>query len=331
MKDPHSHKLYYTVYFIISALLWLGYFYFTFTSPIDPENRYGLVNPLTVRLIQVSFIVPIMLIWAFGAYALNGLRKYIDVIKGAPEAKGLTRMAMGIGMLLFGLAFNSFIGAIRGHYNPLNYYDDVLGVISATTTRLDVLKTFTILTNYLSVFFTVVPYALMFAGAWALLKTSNLTADFKNRLFFPLFALGLVIMIYLMLFFQNPIRQVPQYPELGQLATYFLPDMIVILTIVIPYFIAWGLGLLAALATDIYKEKVVGAIYKEALTKFSIGFLTIVSTSILFQITGALGSAFINWSLTAILVLVYVLVGILGVGYIMFALGVKKLKKIETV
>ncbi len=331
MQDTHSHKIYYYIYFVISALLWLGYFYFTFTSPIDPENRLGLTNPLSVRLVQVSFAVPIMLIWAFGAYAVNGLRKYVDLIKGTVEAKGLARISIGIALLLFGFALNSFIGSVRSHYNPINYYNDVLGLIDGDTTRLDVLRSFTILTQYLSVLWTVIPYGFMFFGAWTLLKSSQLVSDFKKRLFFPVFALILSVMMYLMLFFQNPIRQVALHPEEGQLPTYFLPDSIVLSTIVLPYIIAWGLGLMAALATDVYKEKVTGFVYREALSKLSIGFLTIVSTSILFQIVGTIGNAFFDWSLTAILALVYVLVAILGVGYVLFALGVRKLRKIETV
>ena len=226
MEKIDSHKNYYYIYFSISALLWLGYFYFTFTSPIDPENRYALTNPVTVRLLQISLVVPIMIIWVFGAYAVNGLRKYIDLIKGTIEAKGLTKIALGIAVLLFGLALNSFIGSMRGYYTPMNYYDDFLGLIDADTTRLDVIRAFTITTQYLSVLWTLVPYSLMFMGSWILISRTaiNLVDDFKNRLFFPLFALVLAVMMYLILFFQNPIRQVALYPEAGQLPTYFFPD-----------------------------------------------------------------------------------------------------------
>lgn len=330
MNNYHPHKIFYTVYFVISALLWLGYFYFTFTSPVDPQNRLGLTDPTTVRLIQVSFVLPIMIIWGFGAYAVNGLRKYLDLIKDAPEAKGLSRIALGIALLLLGLTFNSFIGSIRGHYNPSNY-NDILGLIDADTTQLDVRRGFVILNHYLSVLWTVLPYSFMFIGSWMLLKTAGLVGAIQSRLFFPAFALVLASMMYLMLFFQNPIRQAPLYPDLGQLATYYLPDLMVIATIVIPYIIAWGLGLVAALAIDIYKDKVQGVVYREALGRLSIGFLTIVATSILFQIVGTLSNTFFYWPLAAILILVYVLVAILGIGYVMFALGVKKLSKLETV
>ena len=326
-----SHKDFYSIYFIISALLWMGYFYFTFTSPIDPENRYGLTDPTTVRLIQVSFVLPIMVIWGFGAYAVNGLRKYLDLIKGTPEEAGLSRISLGIALLLLGFAFNTFVGSIRGHYNPINNYHDVLGLIDGDTTRLDVLRGFVILNHYLSVLWTVLPYTFMFIGSWLLVKTSGLVKNLTSKLFFPAFALILASMMYLMLFFQNPIRQEPLRPDLGQLATYYLPDMIVLATIVLPYIIAWGLGLVASLAVDVYRDKVQGVVYREALSKLSIGFLTIVATSILFQIVGTLGNAFLNWSLAAILILVYVLVGLLGVGYVIFALGVKRLSKIETV
>lgn len=331
MQDSHSHKIYYHIYFAISVLLWLGYFYFTFTSPIDPENRLGLTDPFKVRLIQASLALPIMLIWAFGVYAVNGFRKYIDLIKDTVESAGLIKIVIGIAILLFGFALNSFIGSIRGHYNPINYYNDVLGVIDADTTRLDVLRVFTILTQYLSVLWTIIPYVFMFWGSWVLLKSSQLVADFKRRTFFPIFALVLTTMLYLVLYFQNPIRQVPLYPEQGQLPTYYFSDSIVLLTIVLPYVIAWGFGLMAALGIDVYKEKVNGFVYREALSRFSIGFLTIVSASILFQIIGTLSNAFFYWSLAAILLLVYVLVAILGVGYVVFATGVRKLKRIETV
>ena len=327
----NSRKNFYYAYYAISILLWGIYLYATFHSPIasadDPINKYKLTETAT-RQIQLSIVIPIFIIWAFGAYAVYGLQKYVSLIKGTKEESGLSKICLGIAALLFSLPFNSAFGTIRTYYTPTINPVDVLGVFPALS-RADVLMYLTIATNYLSVVFTVVPYALMFYGSWTLLKVLQLVGDFKKRLFFPIFSLVLAMFIYIMLFFLNPIRQTSS--DITIQPTYFLSDIVVLLTIVSPYIVAWGLGLLAALGMEVYKEKAIGIIYKAALSKLAIGFMTIVSTSIFFQIISTIGYKFADWSIAAILLFVYGLVALISVGYVFFALGVRKLKKIETV
>ena len=63
----------------------------------------------------------------------------------------------------------------------------------------------------------------------------------------------------------------------------------------------------------------------------ALGTLFVTAFSMLVQIIGQVGSYFSGASLQKLLFVVYGLVLLVGVGYWFIALGVRKLKKIETV
>ena len=81
-----------------------------------------------------------------------------------------------------------------------------------------------------------------------------------------------------------------------------------------------------------YEKNVQGIIYKKFLKYLVFGLLGVISTSIFTQALASLGSVrLLGVSLSWLLFLVYVLLGIMVIGYGFIAYGAKKLTLIEKV
>ncbi len=302
------------VYYLVSFLLWGAYMYITFTAPINRTSTLLQgVSDIQVRLIQISVALPIFMTWALGLYGGVRLNRYANSIQGSSEAKGLRMVSYGIMALVLGIAANQAMGSLKSLYlnNPA------------------ALETIIIAANYLKMIVTLLPFAIMLWGSRALLKSMNIKPKERFNLFFPAFSLVVTASLYLLLYVLDPARQTSSVPSVTP--TYYLSDGIVILTIVVPYFIAWWMGFLAILNMETYMEQINGVLYKKSFERFLIGFITIVMASIVFQIVSTMASKLIQIGLGPILILIYILLAILAAGYIIIALGARRLDKIETV
>jgi hypothetical protein len=89
------------------------------------------------------------------------------------------------------------------------------------------------------------------------------------------------------------------------------------------------LGLIAAFDLHVYTGKVKGLIYRKGWTQVALGIAWIIVTIIILQYISAVSARVGNMSLGWVLLLVYAILGVMAVGYILIALGAKKLMRIE--
>jgi hypothetical protein len=133
--------------------------------------------------------------------------------------------------------------------------------------------------------------------------------------------------LYVCLTFADNARQV----AIGDAptATYYLPDWLTLLTVVIPRLIMWYLGFMAVASMILYRRDVKGTIYKEALRFVAMGIAGIICVAIVLRVVQSLSSAINALSLALLLVLVYGLLAIIAIAYAVLAKGAERLQKIE--
>jgi hypothetical protein len=130
--------------------------------------------------------------------------------------------------------------------------------------------------------------------------------------------------------FTNEIRTVTPDPRIP--ATYYLKDSLIVLTIVIPSFLAWLMGIRTILNLDNYSRRVEGSIYRRALSALSWGIWAVIAGSVFLQGLQSLGSArLFKLGLAKLIIIIFALLTIQLLGYALVALGAKRLNKIETV
>lgn len=297
-------------YYGLLTLAALIYLVMTFTAPIT-SNVYNL-SVLQLRVLQISLVIPIILIWTASVYGASRFRRYAELIKGTADGKGLRLISQGLLLLAFGTIVSSLVGTLQAYAREGGW-----------------LPAFVIIRNYLNIVLPLAAYWLMLKGSTLLVTLSKAEASASKlglKLHVPYVLLA---SLYVYLVFQDPKRLQP-VTETGT-ATYYLPDWLILFTIIVPYLVAWGFGIAAALNVRSYLDSVKGVIYKQALSKLSQGLAAVVVFSILIQLLSAVGTVFQDWGLGAILVLIYVIVALWAVGYIFIAQGAKKLSKIEEV
>jgi len=93
--------------------------------------------------------------------------------------------------------------------------------------------------------------------------------------------------------------------------------------------IGWFLGLLATHQINTFANSANGILYKSPIKLLASGILSVILASMFIQIIGLFTDYFSDLELNAILGIIFLLLFMISIGYILIAMGAKKLQKIE--
>jgi hypothetical protein len=298
----------------IAALLLLITLYILEVFMIPPDAsallRYHL-SVTSARLLSLTVVIPLILIWSIALYGYVCLNNYAHSIKSTPDGKALAQVSYGILALALWLPLNSVL------QNTLNY-------IRHSNPGLT--EGVVIISNYLSIVFLLTIAYLTWRGSRQLLYTLHPPRAVDRRFLYVGTILFGILFSYIVL--MNPAKVTPIS---SGVAAYYLPDILLVLTIIIPNIIIWYFGIEAVQNIHVYRSRVKGVIYKSAL-----GYL---ASGIAFSIIGALSlrsiTSLVAWlnstTLKLILIVLYTLIFVIGLGYLLLWMGAKKLQLIEEV
>ena len=293
-------KLFYS--YVVFALLYAA----SFMVPRSISTLHRLdLTLLQYRLVSLTVLIPVVLIWFAAFYGYNKLRIYSDMIKDTPDGKHVSHLTTGIMILALGLPIAALIGAsitIIIEHSP--------GFTAAGT----------IIKNYVSLVFPLLGFIFISLGSRGLSILSKKRPSYRsiNILAGIFIAVG-VTYCYLILTSSNLD------------ATYHLPTWLIIVTLVCPYLYTWYLGMLAVLETHLYSRKAPGKLYRSTWNMLATGIGGIIIMQIAVQYISTATVQLSNLKLARLLFIVYVLLALLSVGYILVAIGAKRLQKIEEV
>lgn len=295
----------YALRYIAVTVLYVG---LTFGLPPNQQtlDRYD-ISSLKLRVINLSITIPLLMIFAYALFGFLRFKSYAHSIRKTKEGKPINHLATGLMVLAFSLPLGGATSSL------LNY-------IAANNP--DLLPMTTITRNYVSVAFQFVAFLYIAKGAQDLVNTLG-----EKKIPKPKYGLLGTIVLACIFTWLIAIRPADATGE----KTYYLPDLLIISTLAIPYLYTWCRGILAAYQLYAYKDRVKGTIYKNSIAYLARGISYIVIISIAVQLITTLSVRLTRLSLTPLLLIVYVLVAFYAVGYGMVAHGAKKLKKIEEV
>jgi hypothetical protein len=113
---------------------------------------------------------------------------------------------------------------------------------------------------------------------------------------------------------------------------FYLPSWLILFTIIVPYVLLWSIGLLSVIQVGLYNYHVKGIIYRKALIQLTAGLGIVLLCYVVIEYLSTLTSGLLKvddfgW----LLAIVYAFLLLLGVGYLLIALGSGRLKRIEDV
>ncbi len=319
--------------YIIFSVLILAYVLISFLTPLNLTNlaKYN-ITPFQDYLIIASFVVIVVGIWATIFYSYLKFRSYTALIQGQPDAEPLKYLSYGLAVWAWGSPISSLVTSLFSYATTvatLNGSFNLLGM-NLTTATLNPIST--IVSKYISVIITVAALYFISRAAELMAKSKQIDVTAaKSLVWNALYFLIAGLYIYAVL--HDPNRATPIVE--GGKATYYLPDLTIIFTIVLPYLFSWFIGFQAAASINAYRKQVQGVIYRDALKFVALGVNAVILGSVFTQFLTT-STVFLVGLLTAnsivpILILIYVLLAIIAVGYILIAVGANKLNKIEKV
>jgi len=300
------------MYYGMGLLLILIYCYLSFFAPQNLFANTFSLNQLQVFFLKFIIAISFITTWILAVYGLSILHRYITLAKEKenPVIPLLRSLRTGLIWIVLGSIFFGFVGVIKSYFIP----------------NTAVVHLFTIVANYLLVFPFLIGFITMYRGALIFQSTTEMSTHKHSSYLSNSIMVFIISLFYIFLIFTNPSRQFSFDPAVS--ATYYLPDVLILSTIVLPTIIAWWLGFYASFTISNLIPYLSHTEIFKGITRILYGIWSIIFTSIIIQALTSFGEARLNAiGLGALLLLIYVSVFLQGIGYLFVALGSNVLQK----
>lgn len=299
MRIKSTPMTWYTILLLITSLL-------AILIPANPTTLHSLhITEEIYRLLIVSLLAPYAVIWFAAFYGYDQLARYSKALMFTGEGRAFQKIAKGLGVLAWGLILQVLLGSI-------------LNAITLSHPTFRAGKT--IINDYFNLLVALVGFVLIENGTYELVKLVR--AHHSHTTMRLLIVLGAIIAAL----FQREV-----FLSRSDNNPYYLPVYPLIFTIIIPYVFTWIIGILSVYELNMYAAKVRGLLYKHALQFLANGLSIVILLSVAIQFITAAMVAGPNSPLGTILLIDYVLLGAMAFGFILVAVGAKRLKRIEEV
>lgn len=272
-------------------------------------DRYN-ISLTELQLINLLIAVPYVIIWVVGLAGYLHLYSYTRYLDSGKDATGFRRLTNGVFLLVLWLPISTLFNHVTTRY----YTDNPEA--TASLVRAD---------SYVNLLILFAGFYLIYTGVKKLLtitgrQVTGLTP--RQTFFFIAFSA-----VYTFLTYSDPARSIA--PDAATPAMYYMPDWLILIGVVIPRLCMWYLGFLAVAGMLLYGEKVKGAIYKKGLRNVSLGVAGVLIATITLRVVQSLTTSVNQLSLMLVLLLVYFLLALIGLGYVLIARGARSLQRIE--
>jgi hypothetical protein len=264
--------------------------------------------------LQFTIYIPTLFIWLCAAYGAFNLSQYARVVKTTKDGAGMYPLSVGVNLMVAYLLLSSPLNLVRTYMQ---------GSVTA-------IPPLTIATNLLAVVFYLAAFIFLYQGSKKLLSQFHGARSNRIIVFLGLVLVAIFMIYYVQSIFTNPTRTVSAGQD--RPASYFLTDPLIVASVVIPYLAIWVLSVLTIANLHTVSQKMMGVVYKKGLMRILLGLGGIVVGTILTQGFASLGSErLIDLGLQSILILIYILLLAIALGYWMIARGSAQLRTIESV
>ena len=286
------------------------YFLSAFLSPLDPETlvKYD-VSELQLRLLTATILLPLVVIWFCAAYGFIHFKLYALSIKGSMRGKGTNTVANGLGIIALQLF-------VSGGFSSLTSIEAVKIALGGD-------KGVTLISAALTGVFALAAAVVLYQGAAQL----NASLGKRKRPKFITDSFYLLAVISIGFLIAIVLRDTANQ-SVDSIYNY-LSVWTALLFVGLPSILVWNFYLLAGKHLHYFREHVKGRVYKQTLHLLTTGVYLILGSSVMVQLLDTFAELFTNLRLVALLVIVYVLVAVIGVGYLCIARAATKLSTVE--
>jgi hypothetical protein len=300
----HHQWKYARISLILVIAGWIIYATLNLLAPQTTSARYQL-SPTQTLLLQISVYTPLLIIWVLAIRGATAFKSYSLLLQGGREARAMSLIGTGLLWTVVYLLSSSLTGAIVPYFQGTQWLE------TAVTVR-----------NHAPAWTALIAFGLLYLGSRRLSQVAPFAtwnaATIILLIGYGLFAAG----------FANTFLAAGTETRFG-IPSYALPHQVLLFTMLLPYLLAWFLGLLAAINLTRYAAQVKGVLYRQALRYLVLGVLSVVIFAVIVQVLSLASRFFLGFDLARLLFTVYVLLALYGLGFWFVNLGARNLARIE--
>jgi hypothetical protein len=304
---PPSNWRYHTYAYALVLLCWVAYTVLTLTLPLTTASQYNLTT-LQMTLLRLTIIIPVLIIWLVAIRGAVSFKHYATLIKGGTESKGIARIASGLMWVVASLVVSSLLSAVNQHFTGAPSYG-----------------TLVIIRDHITPIFSLIAFILIYQGSHRLRDVAQFSTWTRGTFLM----LGIYCIFAFLFVLEFSSSQLSTGSGANRTAAAFLPQGVLLFTLILPYLVGWFFGILATINIVKYTKRVKGTIYKRALRWLTRGLWTVIAFSIAMQILTFVARYLTGLSLGKQLLIVYLLLVFYGLGFFFVRAGAKKLSNIE--
>jgi hypothetical protein len=274
-------------------------------APLPATLALYHISATGLRLIDVTIIVLVAAIWYAGFYGYAKLQAYSKLIEGNKDGAEVAKITRGLFLLVTWLPVSSVVSVVLKYYGQRH---------------IEWLPAATIISNYVNLLLPLVGFVFIGLGA------SGLARQVKQRPSYRAINFMIILLIYVSLIYYRLVATTSHRASVYHMSIWFILS-----TLVAPYIYMWAVGIFAAYNINLYRQKVAGIIYRRSWGYLAMGLGWLIVTSIIFQYLTTLTARLTHLSIYWLLAIVYILLLVLSAGFVLVAIGARKLKKIEEV
>ncbi len=263
-----------------------------------------------LHMLQLAVIIPYIIIWVAALMGYMRLQDYTTSLGDSKDGMAFSYITRGVLWFSLWLPISALISS------TCNAVYQAHPAETADVVRLQ---------NYANLILLVPAFIFTLQGSERLLKlVRGRVSGLSQPLMLTFIGFSA---FYTFVVLEDTARRVAI--DMATPASYYMPDWLIVLTIVVPRLILWFIGLQAIRNIVLYRRKVVGVIYKRALRRLASGLGVVVVMIIMLRVLQSLANLLNKQSLGIVLIIVYILLIGLGVGYVLVAKGARQLQQIE--
>lgn len=295
------------LYNVALAICWLIYAAVTLANPTQ-RNPYHLTELQTI-LLNLTIIIPLGVIWYIALRGATAFKNYATMVHDAKEAPGLNAIANGLLMAVAYLVVIALAGAAVQVFTGSRFANAVI-----------------LLRDHLPALIGLVSFVYLYIGGQQLAGIAGFdTWDRRTLLIISGYMLFAILFV---LAFTH--AEVPP-PSSTRSSLAIVPHSVLLFTLILPYLTSWFLGILASVNIARYASRVKGLLYRQALVNLVRGIISVISFGILLQLLGFSTRYLTGLSLGKIILILYAIIILYGLGFIFIRSGAKMLSRIEVV
>jgi hypothetical protein len=292
------------------VISWCIYAGLTLFAPDAASVRYHM-SPLDLALLRLTIIIPIHLVWLIAVRGAVAFKSYAEVIKGSPEAHDINQIANGLLWTIAYLVSISLVGSIEPLFYHTHYFNLAI-----------------VLRDHIPPFIGLIGFYMLYRGSHRLRNVAKFTTWTYST-----FAVAIAFAFFAALFvheFASTGAATSMSTETRN-STSIVPLGILLFTLVMPYIIAWFMGILASINILKFSRSVKGILYRRALRNLVKGIGAIVVFGIAVQLTTFSDRFLANLSIGLVLVIVYGFIALYALGFVFIWFGAKQLERLEEI